>query len=272
MADLTSDFLRVVLAVLVGYGDTFLVRRFNRYLKRTQITGKSNQLCRNYYLSRDLMAGRHRYLMTFSMMHGTQGVHAVSLGHLVTNWHWGLHRHFVAHFVGDDFAGRCRVSVISVSAIPSFCLCLGFGLSLGLCFTPPSVTVGSSVGIGIGVVIGGVGFADLLFHGFAFLGIGDFDVGATDFFVAGVALFIRHLFDYRVTLFFGHCFTHFFVFGFVRHFDFRPTFLPKFVFKILNYFWLGIVFYYLTYAQPRNVSWSPPIRILMERIRLIKGL
>ena len=33
MADLTSDFLRVVLAVLVGHGDTFLVGRFHRYLK-----------------------------------------------------------------------------------------------------------------------------------------------------------------------------------------------------------------------------------------------
>ena len=137
MADLTSDFLRVVLAVLVGYGDTFLVGRFHRYLKRTQITGKFNQLCRNYYLSRDLMARRHRYLMTLGMMHGTQGVHAVSLGHLVTNGHRGLHRHFVAHFVGDDFAGRCRwcrVSVISVSTIPPW---FSFSISLWLSISRP---------------------------------------------------------------------------------------------------------------------------------------
>merc|ERR1712062_286788 len=149
-------------------------------------------------------------------MDGAEGVHAVSFGYLVAMRNGGLHRDFMATFVGDDFTGRaCRsVSVIAIpmmSAIPRISFSLG--LSLGL--TSPTMAVGPPVGVmaSVGVVVSRVRLADLLFHRFTFLCIGDFNVGTTYFFVAGMALFVCHLF------------ADFIVFGFVRHFDFRPTFL-----------------------------------------------
>ena len=116
--------------------------------------------------------------------------------YLVAMRNGGLDRYFVANFVGDDFTGRaCRRSV-SVMAIPMVTSipCISFGL--GLSFTSPPMAIGSPVGVmtGVGVVVSRVRrLADLLFHGFTFLCIGDFNVGTTYFFVAGVALFVRHL-------------------------------------------------------------------------------
>ena len=116
--------------------------------------------------------------------------------YLVAMRNGGLDRYFVANFVGDDFTGRaCRRSV-SVMAIPMVTSipCISFGL--GLSFTSPPMAIGSPVGVmtGVRVVVSRVRrLADLLFHGFTFLCIGDFNVGTTYFFVAGVALFVRHL-------------------------------------------------------------------------------
>ena len=179
MTDLTSDFLGVVLAMLVGNRDTFLMRCFHRHL------------------SWHLVTRWHGHFVAFSMMDGAEGVHAVSFGYLVAMRNGGLHRDFMANFVGDDFTGRaCRsVSVIAIpmmSAIPRISFSLG--LSLGL--TSPTMTVGQPVGVmasSVGVVVSRVRLADLLFHRFTFLCIGDFNVGTTYFFVAGMALFVWHL-------------------------------------------------------------------------------
>ena len=64
MADLTSDFLRVVLAMLVGNRDTFLVRCFHRHLS-----------C--YLVTRG-----HGHFVAFSMMDGAEGIHTVGFGYL----------------------------------------------------------------------------------------------------------------------------------------------------------------------------------------------
>ena len=64
MADLTSDFLRVVLAMLVGNRDTFLVRCFHRHL--------------SWYL----VTRGHGHFVAFSMMDGAEGIHTVGFGYL----------------------------------------------------------------------------------------------------------------------------------------------------------------------------------------------
>ena len=97
---------------------------------------------------------------------------------------------FVCHNFTDG-----PISMVTMMSIP----CFGISLRLGLRLTPPSVTIRTAISVSVsqGVMRSGGRFTHLLFYGFALLGICDFVLCATHFFIRCVTFFVWYLKEVR---------------------------------------------------------------------------